>query len=96
MWFAGIDWANAHHDIVIIDETGRRVGSRRVAHSPQGLNDLMTFLESIIGSEKDQVACIILHQSWLAHYGLGGGGISRISRQSQDRRSPQSCIGSQD
>jgi len=59
MWFAGIDWANAHHDIVIIDETGRQVGTRRVDHSPQGLNDLKTFLESMIGSEKDQVACII-------------------------------------
>jgi transposase len=50
MWFAGIDWADADHDIVIIDETGRPVGSRRVAQSPQGLNDLMTVLESIIGS----------------------------------------------
>jgi Transposase len=59
MWFAGIDWANAHHDIVIIDETGRQVGSRRVDHSPQGLNDLKTFLESMIGTEKNQVACII-------------------------------------
>jgi transposase len=59
MWFAGIDWANAHHDIVIIDETGRQVGSCRVDHSPQGLHDLKIFLESVIGSERDQVACII-------------------------------------
>jgi hypothetical protein len=95
MWFAGIDWANAHHDIVIIDETGRQVGSRRVAHSPQGLNDLMTFLESIIGSEKDQVVCIIETNHGLLITALVEAG-SCISRQSQDRRSPESCIGSQD
>ncbi len=40
MWFAGLDWADQHHDIVVIDESGRQVGSRRVAHSPEGFAQL--------------------------------------------------------
>ena len=27
MWYAGIDWANDHHDALVIDETGRQVGA---------------------------------------------------------------------
>ena len=48
MWYAGIDWANVHHDALIIDEKGRQVGSLRVDHSPQCLSSLNTFLEQII------------------------------------------------
>src|SRR5207245_1395494 len=60
MWYAGIDWANDHHDALVVDETGRQVGSLRVDHSPQGMSKLNTFLEQIIGSEsKEQMACII-------------------------------------
>ena len=39
MWYAGIDWANDHHDALVIDETGRQVGTLRVDHSPQGMAD---------------------------------------------------------
>jgi hypothetical protein len=60
MWYAGIDWAEAHHDVVVIDDTGRQVGSLRVKHSPEGLKQLDDFLEHIIGSAgRDQMACIV-------------------------------------
>jgi len=60
MWYAGIDWADSHHDIVVIDDTGRKVGSRRIAHTPEGLAELKEFLLSISGPErKEEVACII-------------------------------------
>jgi Transposase IS116/IS110/IS902 family len=29
MWYAGMDWANDHHDALVVDEQGRRVGSLR-------------------------------------------------------------------
>ena len=51
MWYAGIDWANEHHDVLVIDEQGHQVGALRVEHSPQGMSRLNTFLEQIIGSE---------------------------------------------
>lgn len=60
MWYAGLDWADAHHDVVVIDESGHQVTSKRVAHTKAGVNALISFLEGIIGSQsKDQLACVI-------------------------------------
>jgi transposase len=60
MWYAGIDWADEHHDVLVIDEAGRQVSSLRVTHTKEGLNQLTTFLENIAGSAtKEQMACII-------------------------------------
>ncbi len=57
MWFAGIDWADRHHDIVVIDAGGHKVGSLRVEHSPEGLKKLVGFLRDIAPLE--QIACIL-------------------------------------
>ena len=60
MKYCGIDWANDHHDALSLDEQGRQLGSIRVAHTPEGLSRLNTYLEGIAGeSSHDQVACII-------------------------------------
>lgn len=60
MWFAGIDWADTHHDIFVIDERGQKLTSFRIAHTPEGLHDLTSRLEAICGSQnKAEVACII-------------------------------------
>lgn len=45
MYYAGIDWADQHHDAVVIDDEGRRVGSIRVEHNARGLAKLMDFLK---------------------------------------------------
>lgn len=37
MWEAFIDWADRHHDTVVIDEAGRKVAWLPVEHSPDGL-----------------------------------------------------------
>jgi len=57
MWYAGLDWADSHHDVVVIDDGGRQVASRRVAHSAQGLAELSAFLRQI--APLDQIACIV-------------------------------------
>lgn len=57
MWYAGLDWADSHHDVVVIDDGGRQVASRRVAHSAEGLAELTAFLRQI--GPLDQIACII-------------------------------------
>jgi transposase len=60
MWFAGIDWADTHHDVLVIDEACRQVGSCRVAHTVEGLRQLQDFLLSISSPErKEEIACII-------------------------------------
>jgi len=55
MWYVGLDWADTHHDVDVLDEAGKRVGLRRFAHSPEGLNELKQFLLSIAASP-DQLA----------------------------------------
>ncbi|HEY1348087.1 MAG TPA: IS110 family transposase [Ktedonobacteraceae bacterium] len=57
MWYAGLDWADRHHDLVVIDETGRKVGQLRVDHTPEGLARLVKFLQDI--APLDQIACIV-------------------------------------
>jgi len=57
MWYAGVDWADSHHDVVVITETSRQVASRRVAHTAEGLAELIAFLQAI--APLDQIACII-------------------------------------
>jgi hypothetical protein len=44
VWFAGIDWADTHHDAQVIDETGMPAGSLRVAHTKAGIEELKRFL----------------------------------------------------
>jgi transposase len=60
MWFTGIDWADTHHDIVVIEESGRQLASFRVAHTSAGLAELTSRLEAVCGSDKKTaMACII-------------------------------------
>ncbi|HEX6552142.1 MAG TPA: IS110 family transposase [Ktedonobacteraceae bacterium] len=58
IWYVGVDWADTHHDVLVLDEAGRRVGARRFTHSPQGLNELKQSVLSIATSP-EQVACIV-------------------------------------
>ncbi len=89
MWYVGIDWANDHHDALVIDEKGRQVGSLRIDHNPQGLSRLNTFLEQILGSEsKDQMACIIetTHGLLIAHLLEAGWPVYPVNPRTVDRR----------
>lgn len=58
MFFAGIDWADDHHDIVVIDQNAKKVASLRVAHTPTGLAQLNSLLKTIT-PEPTQLACIL-------------------------------------
>jgi transposase len=58
MWYVGLDWSDTHHDVVVLDEAGHRVGKERFAHSYQGLQHLKHFLLSV-ASDPQQLACIV-------------------------------------
>ncbi len=58
MWYVGLDWADTHHDVVVLDEAGKRIGARRFAHSHDGLNELKQFLLSIAASP-EHLVCIV-------------------------------------
>jgi transposase len=60
MWFTGIDWADTHHDIVIIEERGQKLTSFRVTHTASGLTELTSRLEAVCGpGNKEAMACIV-------------------------------------
>ncbi len=61
MWYAGIDWADQHHDVLVIDEQGKQLSKKRVAHSAEGMTELLTFLTSIgdVRDQPDHLACIV-------------------------------------
>ena len=58
MWYVGLDWADTHHDVEVLDEAGKRVGVRRFPHSHDGLNQLKQFVLGIATSP-EQLACIV-------------------------------------
>jgi transposase len=58
MWYVGLDWADTHHDVEVLDEAGKRVGVRRFAHSHAGLHELKAFLLGIAASPEN-LACIV-------------------------------------
>src|SRR5947209_11460388 len=89
MWEAFIDWADTHHDALVLDEKGHQNGSLRVDHTPEGLARLNSFLESITGSEqKEQMACIIEtnHGLLIAFLLEAGWPVYPVNPRTVDRR----------
>lgn len=58
MFYAGIDWADDHHDVVVIDEAAKTRGSLRVDHTVNGLSQLNSFLKQFT-PDSARMACII-------------------------------------
>jgi transposase len=60
--FVGDDWAEAHHDIVVLDEHGRRLARRRLPEGAAGIGQLHALLaehaedpaEVVVGIETDR------------------------------------------
>ena len=40
MIFVGVDWAEAHHDVCVLDGEGKVLGRKRVADSLGGVREL--------------------------------------------------------
>jgi len=57
MHFAGIDWADDHHDIVVLDANGEVVKQLRIEQSGVGLDKLCAELKRI--ADPADIACII-------------------------------------
>ena len=62
MIFVGVDWAEAHHDICVLDETGVVVSKKRIPDTLAGVAALHELLakhadnpeEVLVGIEKDR------------------------------------------
>jgi transposase len=73
MWFAGIDWADAHHDIVVMSAAGEIQGHVQVAHSVEGIAQLVDFVRRLTPLS-EQVVCVVeTNQGLLVHALLEAG-----------------------
>jgi len=89
MFFAGIDWADDHHDVLVLDETGQKLGALRVAHTRDGLIKLNAFLEQKRGTHsKEFMACIIetTHGLLITHLLEAGWPVYPVNPRTVDRR----------
>jgi transposase len=55
MIFAGVDWAEAHHDVHIQDEQGRRLGGGRL---PEGVEGIARFHE-LAGAHAEEPGAVV-------------------------------------
>jgi transposase len=54
--FVGVDWAEAHHDICMLDEDGQVLGRRRIAEGVQGLGEL----HALVGEHAEEPAEVVV------------------------------------
>ena len=74
MIYVGVDWAEAHHDICVLDELGEVLGRRRIADSLQGVRELTELVAThaeepgdvVVGIEKDRglIVTALLAAGW--------------------------------
>ena len=51
MLFVGNDWAEDHHDVVIVDEQGRRLARRRLPEGLDGVTRLHALIAQFVPDE---------------------------------------------
>lgn len=57
--FCGIDWAEGHHDVALVDAEGSLVAKRRIAESPDGVAELSAMLAAAGDSAEDPIPVAI-------------------------------------
>src|SRR3954469_21793216 len=57
--YGGIDWAEGHHDIALVDDEGRLLAKRRIGETPAGLAELMAMLAAAGDSTADPIPVAI-------------------------------------
>ena len=51
MIFVGVDWAEAHHDVCVLDGEGNVLGRRRIADSFAGVSELHALMAEHLGDD---------------------------------------------
>ena len=56
MIYVGIDWAEAHHDVCVLDDAGEVLGARRI---PEGLEGVAR-LHALLGEHADEPSEVVV------------------------------------
>jgi hypothetical protein len=57
--WCGIDWAEDHHDVALVDETGQVVARHRISDDPEGYGQLLTLLAAAGDTPEERIAVAI-------------------------------------
>ena len=83
----GIDWAEGHHDIALLDHEGQLVARRRIVESVEGFAELITLLAEAGDSTEDPIPVAIETPRGLLVAALRATGRPGL-RDQPDGRSP--------
>lgn len=59
LFFIGIDWATENHQVCVVDQNGKIIAERPVAHSGSGLQQFLTWLQQQVPVSPERVAIAI-------------------------------------
>lgn len=59
MLFVGDDWAEAHHDVELVDETGRVLAKRRLPEGITGLSTLHALIAEQLGNDEEPGSVLV-------------------------------------
>ena len=59
MLFIGNDWAEAHHDIELVDESGRRLARRRLPEGVDGLAALHALIADHLAEDAEPAEVVV-------------------------------------
>jgi transposase len=60
--FCGIDWAERHHDVALVDESGKVIAQRRITETVQGYQELLDLLAQS-GDQADDMIPVAIETS---------------------------------
>jgi hypothetical protein len=60
MIFVGVDWAEAHHDVCVLDDKGKVLERKRVADSLGGLRELHALVANHLNDDDDVSDTVIV------------------------------------
>src|ERR1019366_9727082 len=59
MLFVGVDWAEAHHDVCVMDAGGKVLGRKRIPDSLSGVSELHVLVAGYTGEDDDASHVIV-------------------------------------
>src|ERR1017187_2671925 len=59
MIFVGVDWAEAHHDVCVMDTDGKVLGRKRIPDSLSGISELHVLVADHTGEDDDASHVIV-------------------------------------
>lgn len=68
--FCGIDWAERHHDVAVIDDQGQTLATRRIDDTAAGLTELLGLLAELSGAGRGQAEFVAVDVALETDHGL--------------------------